>query len=588
MFAYFKEKILTIYTSKSNLFYSVGVLAILFSIMVLYYKSFLFVKYDAEISFIDNDTIYQIEHLASLSSQNHKTYVDTDVDYGIEIIYLSYIVKMILPLVSGMTVNVFCYYFLYVFHFLFILLLCLLIFKIFSKFEVGTLNTILFFLVIFSSVLFFSYSIFIKPDANVVLFFTLLAAYTFSLGKSINHKQRILQSVFFIAIGSLTKWWSAFLLPMVLFESKNFSISNRKIVKKILYALNSIAIIYFILLAMSRLDPVLYSQIMLGKGKWAYPLAFLGLLYLFFYVTEIIAKRVYAGKGMYDILTLFLFYIMLAGSAFFASVTFLNSFVYYTAYLGPKDAGKVDSLGVPFLTNAREWIYDSIVSGYISPILLISIILAIVYQRQKSKPMDQFVRLLVGYLIIINLFLFLFVTKKNHATQAMLLPLIWIVLFIIFNSRNHEKLNRFQIVFYVLVFLQLLTNFVPSIMPYTSTTGTIGSFFRNRVDYPTNLNRFNQEIDKRYAKDQILYLCDYAIPLDKARSFWVDRYTFRDAEALSKIVPSGSILFSIKDEVCDTTLKTKNSFKYLDEFSITGPGRTGIPIVSTVMIYTRN
>ncbi|MCW7466218.1 cation-translocating P-type ATPase [Leptospira levettii] len=571
----------------NRLVYWPSIILLFLVILSLYCKTFIFVHNDSEIGFFDNDAIYQVEHLATLVDPKHQTYVTEDVDYGIELIYFSYLIKFLLLFLPEVNLNIFCYYFLFLVHLFFNLAICVLILKIFNRYKVNLRIAFIFFILLYSSVLFFSYSIFIKPDPNTVLFFTLLGAYSFAFNNSRLAKYRNYLSVFFLAIGSLVKWWSVFLLPWISFYGKDFRLTTRRFVRESIYFLISGVTVYFILLALVKLNPAILNQ----KNSSKYLLVFSVVTVLIFYlglkVSEKISDKTEFLKKSFEFSLLFVCYLFVFGFIFFQSKTFLNSFGYYTAYLGPKHVTQSDTYGLPIILNFKAWIIDSFFSGYFSPFLVCSLILSFVYYKRSDQKLDIFLKLIIGYILLINLFLFLFVTKKNHATQAMLIPLIWLVLFVLFHREKGKSISIYQIWFYIFLFFQILIQFFPNILPYRSTTGSIISYFQNRTNYNIYISDFHQKLNSRLSTDNKPYVCEYGIPMEKTKSFWVNRESLSES-ALKEIVPADKYLLSVKGELCFNNLQNSRFFNQVAEFEISLPGRSGIDRVSQVVILKRN
>jgi hypothetical protein len=186
----------------------------------------------------------------------------------------------------------------------------------------------------------------------------------------------------------------------------------------------------------SLLDPANTSYLSRGPAVWGLSM-FLGLIcYLVSRLAgnEKLTSRLLSGGISAASLVLILsglgiaVFMLFFDLPFVLAPQFYYSLKYYGKYFIAFDAGSRSHASIfsAILGNAGDWWRDVMQSGFLSPVLVFLLIFAVLISvgRITPKRLAQPLRITLIFLVTIMAALFLFVTKKNWATQAMLYPLL--------------------------------------------------------------------------------------------------------------------------------------------------------------------
>lgn len=518
------------------------------------------------LAFFHHDLIYQVERfLLNLNYTGIEMLNSGHADYGSELWLLIPFFKVYELFLSNPN-PIHAYYFLVMIHLLCGLSSFVVIRFLFKRYTGNSAGASLFILIMMSSPLFVQYFSFIKPDPNVVLLCILISLSAACLFYETANRRWLLVALTAAALGAAVKWWSAFMLfPItyaVMLKGKEIEGELLNLKYTFWAVIGSVVILYFVQLLAIRnaiailiengepiFDPVFISGLPALK-KRAYEivlflnqksgiavsliLAIAGIvLYCaaikFLFRIKQKFSRSDQGQGvLMDYLfqfarlsPIFMFFFLIFDMPFLTSNQLVHSVYDFSQSLNLGLRSSVSSRNVGFLLNAGEWINNLIANNLLSFFTVGGILFSIyAYFKKLKRDKGKFItHVLSTYLIFLLSFLFLFVTRKAAAVQAMIFALM--ILFVLFNLScflNYLSGYRKKI-FIALVLLfslsQIIWQNVRSVSPsvyslYTYRYGFADSVKDLNIQLLDAVNKGNQ-----FDKDKTLFFCQRDFPIDR-------------------------------------------------------------------------
>lgn len=518
------------------------------------------------LAFFHHDLIYQVERfLLNLNYPGIEMLNSGYADYGSELWLLIPFLKVYELFLSNPG-PIHAYYFLAVFHLLCGLSSFAVIRFLFKRYTGNSAAASLFILIVMSSPLFVQYFSFIKPDPNVVLLCILLSLSAVCLFYDTASRRWLLAALTAAALGTAIKWWSAFMLfpiaYIVMLKEKEIEGEFLSLKYTFWAVICSVVILYFVQLLAIRnaiailiengepiFDPVFistlpalkkraYEIVLFSNQKSGVAVSFiLAIAGAVIYCTAIrflarLKQRFSHGDGRRCVLMDYLFqfarlspifivFFLMFDLPFLISNQLVHSVYDFSQSLNVGLRSSVSSRNIGFLLNAGEWINNLTVNNLLSFFTGGGIFFAIyICFKKLKKDKGKFViYALLSYLVFLLSFLFLFVTRKAAAVQAMIFALM--ILFVLFNLScflNYLSGYRKKI-FIALVLLfslsQIIWQNVRSVSPsvyslYTYRYGFADSVKDLNIQLLDAINKGHQ-----FDKNKTLFFCQRDFPIDR-------------------------------------------------------------------------
>lgn len=542
------------------------------------------------LAFFHHDLIYQVERfLLNLNYTGIEMLNSGHADYGSELWLLIPFFKVYeLFLFNPKPIH--AYYFLTVFHLLCGIASFVVVRFLFKRYAGNSAGALLFIIIVMTSPLFVQYFSFIKPDPNVVLLCILISLSADCLFYETANRRWLLVALIVSALGAAIKWWSAFMLFPIVYavmqkeketKSEFFSLKYT-----FLAVIGSFFILYFVQFLAIRnaiailieygepiFNPVFISGLPALK-KRAYEivlflnqksgiaftliLALAGIViyyaatnYLFRFRQRLLLNNK-KNIGLIDYLLqfvrlspVFIFLFLIFDLPFLTSNQIVHSVYDFSQSLNLGLRSSTSSRNIGFLLNAGEWINNMAVNNLLSLFVVSGIFISIyAYFKKLKRDRDKFfIHALSTYLIFLLSFLFLFVTRKAAAVQAMVFALMaFFILVSIFSFLKYLSGYKKKIfIGLVLLFsvLQIIWQNVNSVSPsvyslYTYRYGFADSVKDLNIQLLNAINKENQ-LDK----DRLFLLCQRDFPIDN-NAIRHQRLEFRVCRSPEKLMDASS------------------------------------------------
>jgi len=579
------------------------------------------------LAFFHHDLIYQAERfLLNLNYAGIEMLNSGHADYGSELWLLIPFFKayeLFLPNPEP----IHAYYFLAVFHLLCGIASFAVIRFLFKRYTGNPAAASLFILIVMSSPLFVQYYSFIKPDPNLVLLCILLSLSAICLFHDTANRRWLLLALTAAALGTAIKWWSAFML---------FPIAHAAALKGEETGAEFLSLKYAFLAVIGSFVILFFTQffairnaaaILIENGEPIFDAVFISGL-------PVLKKRIYevvlflnqkTGIAVSFILAMagaiiccaaisfldrlkqsfshgnewrrfftvylfqfarlcpaFVFLFLIFDLPFLTSNQLVHSVYDFSQSLNLGLRSSASSRNIGFLMNAGEWINNLVANNLLSFFTASGIFFSIyVYFKRFKKDKDQFViYALLNYLVFFMSFLFLFVTRKAAAVQAMIFALmILFVLLNLFYFLNHLSGYRKKI-FIALVLLFSLSQIIwqnvrsasPSVYSlYTYRYGFAGSVKDLNIQLLDALNEGAQ-----FDKDKTLFFCQRDFPIS-GNEIGYRRLGFKICKSPERLVTAlnkgDKILFTDaqrNEQYKDTVNSLVNSRKIIQTATLNG------------------
>lgn len=540
-------------------------LGLLIFIFVLQWYSWIFPFRDFSwLAFFHHDLIYQVERfLLNLNYAGIEMLNSGYADYGSELWLLIPFFKVYELFLSDPK-PIHAYYFLTVFHLLCGISSFIVIRFLFKRYTGNSAGAILFILIVMSSPIFVQYFSFIKPDPNVVLLCILLSLSATCLFYDTANRRWLFAALIVAALGTAIKWWSAFMLFPIAYtvmlkdkeiegELLNLKYTFWAVIGSfgVLYIVqhlavrNAIAVLiensepifnpafinglpalkkraYETVLFLNQKSGIVVSLVLALAGAVVYCVVANFLFHLKRRFSQRNERHYISGDYLFQFVRLFpvfTIFFLLFDLPFLISNQLVHSVYDFSQSLNLGLRGSASTRNIGFLLNAREWIDNLITNNLLSFFTVSGVFFSIyAYFKKLKRDKGKFVaQALWTYLIFLISFLFLFVTRKAAAVQAMIFALM--VFFMLFNLScflNYLSGYRKNI-FIALVLLfslsQIIWQNARSLSPSAYSLYTYRYAFADSVkdlnmQLLNTMNKGNQ-----LGKDKLLLFCQRDFPI---------------------------------------------------------------------------
>jgi hypothetical protein len=544
---------------------------VLLLLSICYLSIFIFqIEDDSELGYIDHDLVYQVERFALYADSSHQIYGTAIYDYGLELYYLSPILKVLNYIFPTVDRNLLSYKVLTWFHILLSSMGIVFLCKMLYKEKVDIFLVIIFFLSILSSSLYVFNSTFIKPDPNTVFFLIVLSLYLFHFKKFKNVWWKIIFVIFLVILGFLVKWWTIFLMPVYYLSSKlnNFKSNNRRYFEFVMF---SISLIIFSITAKFVRD---YSNYFIYCSLTSFLMFFSILLYL----DKIKILKVTLFYLRWSVMGFLNIGFLLVSSDFYrTSVDFYRQAIHRPSLNSPGF--------VPFIIpNFKAWFSDSLESGFFTlPIflmVLLGILSAFLLGRETRESKIQ--KNTFFFFSLIMLFLFLFVSKVNQPTQAMLYPILLFIIFLFFRGKKNDK--RILYSSYFLGCCIIVSNLYPVKTGNGEYNQGLINYIKNVNNIHINVQNFRHKVAPFLESNKKVYVSDFLIPLSKKDTHWIFLNWGGNLKELNK-VKIGEYVFA--SHVSKNYLEQSGNFLKIKEVNLIHPMRSNGNQIEIIGIYER-
>lgn len=568
------------------------------------------------LAFFHHDLIYQVERfLLNLNYPGIEMLNSGFSDYGSELWLLVPFFK-IYELFLSNPGPIHAYYFLVMIHLLCGIFSFIVIRFLFKRYTGSSAGASLFILVIMSSPLFVQYFSFIKPDPNVVLLCILISLSAACLFYETANRRWLLVALIGSALGAAIKWWSAFMLFPIVYaamikqkEVRDEFLSLRYAYLAviacfgILYIVQFLAVRNTIAILIDNGEPIfdpgfisglpalkkrVYEIILFLNQKTGITvsliLAIAGIVFCcaaIKFLFRIRQKFSRSDKGQYGLMDylfqfarlspIFMSFFLIFDMPFLTSNQLVHSVYDFSQSLNLGIRSSVSSRDIGFLLNTREWLNNLMTNNLLSFFTVSGIFFSIyIYFKKLKRDKGKFVtHTLLIYLVFLLSFLFLFVTRKAAAVQAMIFALmILFILFSLFCFLNYLSGYRKKI-FIALVLLfslsQIIWQNVRSLSP------SVYSLYTYRYKLADDIKSLNVQLMSVLNKgDKLngnrLLLCQRDFPIDQNKIGY-QRLEFkicRSPEKLMSVFNQGDIILftdSQRDERYKNTVDSLLNLK---------------------------
>ncbi len=485
------------------------------------------------LAYLDADLIYQVERfLVNMGYPGVAEINSSLADYGSEFSLLAPPFRALAFLLPG-TGPIQGYYFLFLVHLGCSLLALVILWRLLLRAFQHPPSAALFLALCLSSNLFVHNMAFLKPDANVVLL-ALACAYA-ALARFLDTGRTRWLALCLAAagLGAAVKWWGVFVLfPAAYALADRDARGVRRAVRLllpvffplaclaglVLYLANPVTVPltgHFLDAATGDGTPLAAATIRAllqqtvrqpfpwhGKLPWllgAACLAAAGVSLALWRGRERLCRLRGPGAAVVNLCSAaapFGFFTLLFDAPFLLSpqVFFsLKDYGSYNVFEGGHGMGGSALLAARVAGNLWGWVTDAFVSGFFSPVLLPALLLAgfLALRGVKDAALLRWLRCQACFLGAALAFLFLLVTKKNWATEAMLLPFLLFFLFTAFPGwlagLPAPRRKPFALLLTLLAAGQLALNFL--------ATPDILDFYDSRRGLPQEIVRINARLD---------------------------------------------------------------------------------------------
>ena len=568
------------------------------------------------LAFFHHDLIYQVERfLLNLNYTGIEMLNSGHSDYGSELWLLIPLFK-IYELFLSSSKPIHAYYFLAVFHLLCGIFSFIVIRFLFKRYAGNSAGALLFVFIMMSSPLFVQYFSFVKPDPNVVLLCILISLSAVCLFSETANRRWLLVALIAAALGTAIKWWSAFMLFPIAYAVMKKQKEVKGEFLGLRYAYLAVAASFGILYIVQFLAVRNAIAVLVDNGEQIFnPMFISGLPVLKKRAYEIIlflnqksgiaVSFVLAIAGTVVCCSIISFlsrlkqrfsqgdekqripmdYIFQFARLFPVFIVFFLIFdlpflssnqLVYSAYdfsqslnLGLRTSASSRDIG--FLLNAGEWLNNLMVNNLLSVFTISGIFFSVYtyFKRLKTDKSKFVINALLIYLIFLLTFLFLFITRKAAAVQAMIFALI--ILFILLNSFSFL---RYLSGYKKKIFIALVLLFSLSQMLWqniTSLSPSVYSLYTYKYNLIDNIKGLNMQLldavnkGGQLDKNQLL-LCQRDFPIDR-HEIRYQRLEFkvcRSPEKLKSALNTGDIILftdAQRDERYKNTVDSLLSLK---------------------------
>lgn len=568
------------------------------------------------LAFFHHDLIYQVERfLLNLNYPGIEMLNSGHSDYGSELWLLVPFFKAY-ELFLSHSDPIHVYYFLIIVHLLSGIFSFIVIRYIFKKYTDSSLGAILLVFILMSSPLFVQYFSFIKPDPNVVLLCILISLSAVCLFSETASRRWLLVALIAVALGTAIKWWSAFMLFPIVYaamikqkEVKDEFLSLRYAYLAVIACFGILYIVQFlavrntidILIANGEpiFDPLFISGLPTLKKRTYDIVLFLNqksgiAVSLILAIAGIVVccaainllsrrrqrfsqsdrKRYILMDYLFQyakISPVFVAFFLVFDLPFLLSEQFVHSVYDFAQSLNLGLRSSASSRDIGFLLNTREWLNNLMTNNLLSVFTVSGIFFsAYAYFKRLKTDKNKFViDALLIYLIFLLTFLFLFITRKAAAVQAMIFALI--IFFVLLNSFSFlrylsgYKKNIFIVLVLLFSLSQILWQNITSLSP------SVYSLYTCRYNLIDNIKSLNMQLldavnkGGQHDKNRLL-LCQRDFPIDR-NEIRYQRLEFKVCRSPEKLMsvfnPGDIILFtdSQRDEQYKNTVDSLLNLK---------------------------
>lgn len=568
------------------------------------------------LAFFHHDLIYQVERfLLNLNYPGIEMLNSGHSDYGSELWLLIPFFK-VYELFLSSSKPIHAYYFLAVFHLLCGIFSFVITRFLFKRYTGNSAGALLFIFIIMSSPLFVQYFSFIKPDPNVVLMCILISLSAVCLFSETASRRWLLVALIAAALGTAIKWWSAFMLFPIVYaamikqkEVKDEFLSLRYAYLAviacfgILYIVQFLAVRNTIAILIDNGEPIfnpmfinglpalkkrVYEIILFLNQKSGITVSFIlaiaGAIICCTAVSFLsrLKQRFSHGDKRQRVLIDYLFqfallspifivFFLIFDLSFLSSNQLVHSVYDFAQSLNLGLRSSASSRDIGFLLNTREWLNNLMTNSLLSVFTVSGIFFsAYAYFKRLKTDKNKFViDALLIYLIFLLTFLFLFITRKAAAVQAMIFALI--IFFILLNSFSFlrylsgYKKNIFIVLVLLFSLSQILWQNITSLSP------SVYSLYTYRYNLIDNIKSLNMQLlaavnkGGQHDKNRLL-LCQRDFPIDR-NEIRYQRLEFKVCRSPEKLMsvfnPGDIILFtdSQRDERYKNTVDSLLNLK---------------------------